>query len=158
MRILSFDQASINTGWSLFENGNYVDSGVIHRDEKEKIETRIVNMGLAICAKIKEIRPDIAIIEDVQSQSNAKTVIQLARLQGGIMLYCASKKIRLEILHPTTWRAELEYKQGSKVKREELKAQSAEYVKKHLGFDNFSEDQNEACCIGLAANKLYTTK
>jgi hypothetical protein len=74
------------------------------------------------------------------------------------MLYCASKGIDLKILHPTEWRKALSYEQGPKVKRESLKEQSFNYVKEHLGFDNFTEDQCEACCIGMAANILYNTK
>ncbi|MEE1301656.1 MAG: hypothetical protein UHD64_02635, partial [Bacteroidales bacterium] len=62
------------------------------------------------------------------------------------------------ILPPSEWRSVLEFKQGSKVKREQLKEQSINYVKEHLGFDGFSEDRCEACCIGVAANKLYNTK
>ena len=155
MKILAFDQATVNSGYAFFDGKHYVESGVIHKDDNENIETRVINMGLAICAKIKELQPDLVVIEGTQTQSNAKIVIQLSRLQGCIMLYCASKKIKYEILTPTQWRSTLEYRQGSKVKREELKQQSLAYVKEHLGFDNLSDDQAEACCINMAAQKLY---
>ena len=55
---------------------------------------------------------------------------------------------------PMQWRKALGYRQGGKVKRAELKQQSADYVKEHFGFDNFSEDRNEAICIGVAAHKI----
>lgn len=158
MRILAFDQSTNLTGWAVFDDDKYVDSGVIDKHKITDTSHRIAEMGLSICKKIKEYLPDIVVAEDIQKQSNTKTVIYLARLQGCIILYCASKKIRIEILHPTEWRKILSYKQGASVKREELKEQSINYVKEYLGFDDFSEDRCEACCIAVAANKLYNTK
>lgn len=158
MRIISFDQASITAGWSLFDENGYIDSGIIKKDKNIPINQRVPQMAEAICAKIKESKVDVVCIEGIQTQSNQRTVIDLARLQGGIMMYCEVKHIPIHILPPSEWRKVLEFRQGSKVKREELKEQSINYVKRHLGFDDFSEDRCEACCIGIAANKLYNTK
>ena len=158
MKILALDQSTRITGHSLFDDGKYVESGVIDKHKIGDADKRIAEMGLEICRKIKEHKPDIVVIEDIQKQSNTKTVIYLARLQGCIILYCASKGIDIKILHPSEWRKVLSYNQGPKVPRAELKEQSINYVKEHLGFDNFSEDRCEAICIGVAANKLYNTK
>lgn len=158
MKILAFDQASINAGWSLFDENGYIDSGMITKDKKIPIDRRVPQMAESICSKIKSLQPDIVCIEGIQTQSNQRTVIDLARLQGGIMMYCEIKNIPIHILPPSEWRKVLEFRQGSKVPRAELKEQSINYVKEHLGFDNFSEDRCEACCIGMAANKLYNTK
>ena len=158
MRILAFEQASINAGWSLFDENGYVDSGIIIKDKKIPIDKRVPQMAEAICSKIKTLNADVVCIEGIQTQSNQRTVIDLARLQGGIMMYCEIKKIPLHILSPSEWRKVLEFRQGPKVSRVELKEQSMNYVKEHLGFDDFSEDRSEACCIGAVANKLYNTK
>lgn len=158
MRIISFDQASITAGWSLFDENGYIDSGIIKKDKNIPINQRVPQMAEAICAKIKESKVDVVCIEGIQTQSNQRTVIDLARLQGGIMMYCEVKHIPIYILPPSEWRKVLEFHQGSKVKREQLKEQSINYVREHLGFDDFSEDRCEACCIGIAANKLYNTK
>lgn len=158
MRVLAFDQASIIAGWSLFDENGYVDSGVITKNKNIPIDQRVPQMAEAICAKIKEFKADIVCIEGIQTQSNQRTVIDLARLQGGIMMYCAVKHIPIHILAPSEWRKVLEFRQGPKVPRAELKEQSINYVKTHLGFDDFSEDRCEACCIGAVANKLYNTK
>lgn len=158
MKILSFDQSTNLTGFSLFNDNEYVNSGVIDKHTMKDADKRIAEMGLAICRKIKEYHPDLVVMEGIQNQSNTKTVVYLARLQGCIILYCASKGIELKILSPTEWRRVLEYTQGPKVKREQLKQQSRDYVKKHLGLSVESEDENESICIGVAANKLYNTK
>lgn len=158
MKILSYDQSTNLTGFSVFDDGEYVDSGVIDKHTIKDTERRIAEMGLTMCKKIKEYKPDLVVLEDIQKQSNVKTVVYLARLQGCIVLYCASKGIDLKILHPTEWRRVLSYAQGPKIRREELKQQSRDYVKDVLGLSVESEDENEAVCIGVAANKLYNTK
>lgn len=154
MKIISFDQASLTSGWSIFEDGAYVDSGIITKSNKMPIIDRVPQMAAAICAKIKESGADIVCIEGVQTQSNQRTVIDLARLQGGIMMWCSIKNVPLHILTPTEWRKILNYKLGPKVPREELKQQSLDYVKEHFGLDNISEDRAEAICIGAAASTL----
>ena len=153
MKILSFDQASVITGSCLFDGDTYVDSGIITKNKSIPIAERVPAMALSICAKIKEVQPDAVIIEDIQNQSSVKTVIDLARLQGGIIMYCANKHIPIHIYHPSTWRRELGFTQGTKTKRDALKEQATEYVKS-LGFDIASEDESEAICINLAAQQI----
>jgi hypothetical protein len=72
-----------------------------------------------------------------------------------ILGYCAAHKISTEILGPSQWRSALSFKQGAKVKREELKKQSMDYVKKNFDIEGCTEDQSEAVCIGVAASKLF---
>jgi Holliday junction resolvasome RuvABC endonuclease subunit len=157
MKILSFDQSTNLTGYCLIEDKRYIASGVIDKHKNKDTDARIAEMGLAMCKKIKEYKPDICVIEDIQKQSNTKTVIYLARLQGAIILYCASKGVPIKILHPSEWRRILQYKQGKTVKREELKQQSIDYIKEHFGFEK-PEDESEAIAINVAACKLYTTE
>lgn len=154
MRIFSTDQSSTASGWALSEDGQYIDSGVIKKDIKN-IDKRIPSMGLAICAKIKELNPTLVTIENIQNQSNINTVIHLARLQGCIILYCASKGIRCEIIGPSQWRSALDFKQGGGVKRDALKQQSIDFVKEYFGFDNRTEDECEALCQNVAAQKIF---
>ena len=153
MKILSFDQSTNLTGYCLSENNEYITSGVIDKHKNKDIDSRIQEMGLAICMKIKEYKPDYVIIEDIQNQSSVRTVIHLARLQGCVILYCASKGIPIKIYHPSEWRKTLQFTQGAKVKRDELKKQAMEYIK-GLGMDIASEDEGEAVCINLAAQKM----
>ena len=154
MKVLAFDQSTRVTGWSLFVDEKYVDSGVIDLGKNKNTEDRSKQMGLAICEIITNNKPDAVIIEEVAMQSNAQTLKLLARIQGVAIGFCAAHNIPLHILEPSKWRSALSYTQGRAVKREELKQQSFDYVKKHLGFDNFSEDRCEACCINMAAHKI----
>ena len=71
-----------------------------------------------------------------------------------IIGYAEAHGIQTYILLPSQWRKALSYRQGPKVKREELKQQSLDYVKKHFRLD-VCEDQAEAICINDAAHKIY---
>ncbi len=155
MIILAFDQSTRVTGWSVFEDGEYLKSGVIDLHKIKDTDERSKQMSVEICKTIEDSKPDCVIIEEVQQQSNVATVIKLARIQGVAIGFCAAHNIDLHILTPSRWRAALSYRQGPKVHREELKQQSIDYVKDHLGFDDFTEDQCEACCLNMAAHKLY---
>ena len=156
MKIMSLDQSTRATGYCVFENGQYVCSGVIDKS-KSKLDTdaRSFDMAKDIWKVIAKYKPDELILEETQQQTNVKTVIILSRLQGMIIGYAEAHKVKTHILPPSQWRAALLYKQGPKVKRAELKQQSIDYVKEHYGF-TLSEDECEAICINAAAHKIYT--
>ena len=155
MKVLIFDQSTRVSGWAYFENGNYICSGVIDMN-KSKLETdrRSFEMAKEIWKIIKKHNPDELIIENVQQQSSPSTVIILARLAGMIIGYAEAHNVHVHILLPSQWRKALGYSQGAKVKRQELKQQSIDYVKKNLELD-LSEDECEAIAEGIAAHKIY---
>lgn len=155
MRVLAFDQSTRASGYGYFENGEYIDSGLIDMS-KSKLETdvRSFEMAKALWKVIKKYKPEHLILEETQQQSNVKTVIVLARLQGMIIGYAEAHGVKTHILQPSKWRSALGYAQGPKVKRSELKQQSINYVKENLGLD-LPEDQAEAVCEGIAAHKIF---
>ena len=150
MKLLAFDQSGKKTGWCCIEDGKYVKSGIIDKHTITDTYTRIGEMGIAICQQIKELNPDIVVIEDIQSQGSIATVVQLARLQGFILGWCYVKHIRIEIIRPTEWRKVLGFAQGPKVKRQELKEQSLNYVKDKYKME-LAEDEAESVCISDAS-------
>ena len=154
-RVLSLDQSTRVSGYCLFEDGEYVESGIVDMSSS-KLDTyhRSFEMAKALWRVIKKYKPDRLIIEDTQQQNNVKTVIILARLQGMIIGYAEAHGVKVHILLPSQWRAALGYAQGSKVKRDALKQQSIDYVKNTYGIDR-SEDECEAICEGVAAHKIY---
>ena len=155
MKIVSMDQSTRASGFAVFEDGQYVDSGMIDMT-KSKLDTdqRSFEMAKALWKVIKKYQPDHLVLEETQQQSNVKTVIILSRLQGMVIGYAEAHKVKTHIVQPTKWRATLGYSQGPKVKRAELKQQSIDYVKDNLGLD-LPEDQAEAVCEGIAAHKIF---
>ena len=158
MRVMSFDQSTRVSGWSLFQDGEYMCSGVVDMS-KSKLETseRSFEMAKALWKILKEYKPDYLVIEDTQQQNNVKTVITLARLQGMIIGYAEAHKINVHILLPSQWRAALGYLQGPKIKRAELKQQSIDYVKNNFGL-LLLEDECEAIAECLAAHTIFNFK
>lgn len=155
MKVMSFDQSTRVSGWSLFEDGEYVCSGVVDMNNSTlATDKRSFEMAKRLWKILKEYKPDYLVLEDTQQQNNVKTVIILARLAGMIIGYAEAHGIQVHILLPSQWRAALSYNQGPKVKRAELKQQSADYVKKKYGFVK-TEDENEAICEGVAAHMLF---
>lgn len=156
MRVLSLDQSTRVSGYCYFKDGQYVESGVIDMS-KSKLDTdeRSFEMAKELWKIIKKYKPEHLILEDTQQQNgNVKTVITLARLAGMVVGYAEAHKVKTHILLPSKWRAALSYKQGAKVKRQELKQQSLDYVQEHFGLV-LSEDEAEAVCINEAAHKIF---
>lgn len=155
MKVLSFDQSTRVSGWAYFEDGEYVESGTVDMS-KSKLETdqRSFEMAKELWKVVKKYKPEHLILENVQQQSSVSTVIILARLAGMIIGYAEAHNVHTHILLPSQWRKALGYSQGAKVKRQELKQQSIDYVKEHLNL-SLSEDECEAICINEAAHKIF---
>ena len=155
MRIVSLDQSTRRSGYAVFEDGKYICSGVVDMSKSElDTSERSFEMAKALWKIIKKYKPEKLIIENVQQQSNPNTVIILARLAGMIIGYAEAHNVHVHILLPSQWRKALGYSQGAKVKRQELKQQSINYVKNNFNLI-LSEDECEAVCINEAAHKIY---
>lgn len=152
-KVMALDQSTRVSGYSYFENGEYVVSGMVDLS-KSKLETpeRSFEMAKALWKVIAKYKPEHLILEDVQNQSNTKTVVILARLQGMLIGYAEAHGIKVYILSPSQWRGVLKYSQGPKVKRAELKQQSIDYVKEKYRLE-LPEDECESIALNDAARK-----
>lgn len=149
MKVLSFDQASIVTGYAVIDNGILIEYGAIDLSKEPKTE-RFKKMIGNIKAKIFNINPDIIIFEDVSLQNNPNTLTKLARIQGAIIAYCNEISCPYIIYAPAYWRKILQFKQGRGVARTDLKKQAVELVKTQFKIEKIKEDICEAICIGFA--------
>ena len=154
MKVLSFDQSTKISAYSIFIDGAYVESGYIDLHKMKDTSERVRAMGVELGNIIEKSQPDKVVLEEVAQQSNPLTLKLLARIQGIIIGFCAAHNIETYIVEPSKWRSTLKFKQGSKVKREELKAQAINHVKDVYGLE-LTEDQCESVCINEAAHKIY---
>lgn len=156
--LIAMDQSTRCSGYAVFENGEYVCSGVIDKSKSE-LDTyeRSFEMARDLWRVMKKYKLQNLIIEEVSQQSNPKTVIILSRLQGMLIGYAEAHGVKTHILLPSQWRKALGFKQGSKVKRAELKQQSIDFVKNNFNMD-LSEDEAEAVGIASAAHKIFDFK
>lgn len=148
-KILSLDQASVVTGFAVFDNKTLVNYGTINLNKVPK-EKRFDEMVEKIGKLIKDVRPDSIVFEEVSLQSNPKTLTKLARIQGAIILYCAEIKCPYAIYEPSSWRKTLGFVQGRNIHRDDLKKQAIKYVADTFNIENIEEDACEAICIGVA--------
>lgn len=153
-KVLSFDQSTKLSAYSLWVDGEYIESGYIDLHKNTNTPERVRIMGVKLCDTIAKYDPDKVVIEEVAQQSNAQTLKLLARIQGIIIGFCAAHNIDTYIIEPTKWRSALSFKLGPKVKREDLKAQAIKYIKDTYGLE-LDEDECEAICIGDAAHKVF---
>ena len=154
MRVLSFDQSTKVSAYSLWIDGKYVEVGVIDLHKIKDTSERVRAMGVELCKTIDKYHPDVVVLEEVAQQSNPLTLKLLARIQGVIIGFCAAHNIDTYIIEPSKWRSKLDFNQGAGVKRQELKAQAMQYIQDNFGMD-LPEDESEAVCIAAAAHKIY---
>ena len=154
MKTLAFDQSTTRSGFSVFVDREYDHSGLIDKHKNKDPQSRFKEMYEAIHEVIEKENPDVVIIEDTQMQGgNVASFKMLCQLQGAIIGICYVMNITFHIVTPTQWRAALHFRQGPKVKREELKSQSIEFAKKEFGIDRY-EDEMEACCINAGFHQM----
>lgn len=100
IKILAFDQALIKTGVCTLD-GDTVYHSLIDLSKMKDIGERNIQMRQMIQSRIKNNHPDLVVIEDVALQASAKTVIQLAQLQGAIVGACDIFNVPYEIIKPS---------------------------------------------------------
>lgn len=149
LRVLSLDASTNKTGWCIMENGKYIESGIIDLHTDKDGEHRLCSMMKEIGVLIKKKAPDKVVLEETTMSANARTLRILAQLGGWVKGYCYVKGIPLEMIYPSSWRSLVGIKEGSKVKRENLKEQAIETCKMQIGIE-LPEDIAEASLINLA--------
>lgn len=153
MKIIGIDGATNRTGIAVFEDGKYVDHILIDLSKDKNSDTRIPKMMMEICKYIKEHKPDKVIMEKSMLTNNIVTVQKLSNLAGAVMFYCYSKGIEFEHQYPSEWRKAVGFTQGSKVKKEVLKAEAIAAVKQEYGLD-VSDDEAESLLIARSGFDL----
>lgn len=158
MVILAFDQSTVKTGWSVFKDGQLVESGV-HDVHKEKdVEKRSAQMYEFLVWKALATLPDIIVAEEVSLQNpNVKTIVELARVQGLIQAasYSLPHEARVAFYTPSKWRKAVGIQTGKGIKRAELKKAAVQMVSAQYHKD-VSDDEADAILIGQAACSLST--
>lgn len=160
-KLLSFDTSSTSTGWAFFENGVYVDSGMINLNTpnhkkiyKNNSEMRLRDMCLAIIDILERVKPDIIVVEKLNVGRNMQAMRLLAEIIGVIYGYTIKNDCYLYKIQATEWRSKLGM-QSSKTKREEFKQLSIDYVKNNFGKET-GDDEADAICAGVGYIKIFT--
>lgn len=157
------DSSSSKTGYAIFDNGLYKESGLIDFDTKEykkkykdNSEKRIEDMCLEIINVLKKYKPDIIVIEKLNVGRNLKTARILSKVLGVVYCYSILNNCFYYEIQASEWRGKLGM-QSAKRKREEYKQLSKQYVLDNFGIE-VTDDESDSICIGIGYIKLFETK
>ena len=145
MRIIALDQATHNTGYSIYDNKKLVESGVFSVKSGEEIE-RIHKIRTWFDELIEKWEPSYVGFEELagSAEKNYTTLRTLARLQGVLMEEAFAHNIRIVLSNPGTWRSTCGVKGRT---RPEQKANMIAIVKKWYDKD-VTDDEADAIGIG----------
>lgn len=160
-RILAFDQATITSGWSVYDGdelikyGSWTSEGLNSTEKINKTFHWFLNM-------VQIWKPDLIVLEDIQLQEknnrtweeNVGTFKKLAHLQGVLNNYCYENNLSFKVVAPATWRAASKIKGKSRVE----KKKSAQIIVKQLYNVSCTQDEADAILIGYWAiedQKVY---
>ena len=158
--LLSLDTSSTKTGWAIFGNGIYEESGVLDWSHVKETEDRLLIMYIDIIQLINKYEPDILVIEkDIVGsgkRQNMSTINTLVKLIGGIWAYCVQLNMdtpmnlstgEFNIFYveytPSEWRSLVGI---TARKRDDCKAASIKRIK---DIYNLNVDDNEADAINI---------
>ena len=147
-RILAFDQASIVSGWSVFDDNILIKFGH-HESIGTSSVSRISKTKAWVASMIQMWKPDLIIFEDIQLQTfdgNEQVIVfkKLAHLQGVLKNYCYETGNTYKIVPPATWRHYNKVKGRSRTD----KKKSAQLIVKELYDLNVTQDEADALLIG----------
>lgn len=152
-RILALDQASITSGYSIFDDDKLITYGKWSSNGKHSTE-RITQTKAWIACMIERWKPDLVIFEDIQLQKKFENTIKeeegvltykkLAALQGVLKNYCFETGVIYKVVSPSTWRAYNEIK--GKYRTDKKK--NAQLKVKKLYDISVTQDEADAILIG----------
>ena len=153
-RILVFDQASITSGWAVFDNEELINYGS-HTSNGENSTEKIAKTKYWVASMIENWKPDEIVIEDIQLQKGTNsenfsadvgvtTYKKLAHLQGVLKNYLFETGIPYTVVSPSTWRAHSEIKGKERTDRK----RNAQLKIKSLYDVQVTQDEADAILIG----------
>ena len=162
MKILSLDLSTKSSGWAIFNDGILLDYGCITSSSTDLLKR--INIMTDSLKEVLKKHNDIEKIfaEEVRPENglqNLKTHRALMWLQGAIalMIYNFNKKLEMELVYPSTWRAAIGIKTGRGVKRTTLKEKDIQFVKENYNLD-VNDDIADAICLGYSCSHDIETE
>lgn len=153
MRVMGIDASTTCSGIAVIEDGKLIYHDAIDMKKNKDAEQRVKNMMSELGAVIKEYSPDALYIEDSWNKQNIETTKMLSNLLGAVMYVCQDLGCEFTKMLPSVWRSltgiKLCGKNGSKLKREELKKEAISKVKRTYRIV-CGDDEAEAICIAEA--------
>lgn len=152
IKILALDQASLTTGFAIFEDGNLIDYGKFTFNDPD-IAVRLVKIRNKVKALIEENDINFVAFEDIQLQNNVinnvATFKVLSEVYGVILELIQEKELPYIIVLAGTWKSGLKIKGAN---RQEQKKNAQNFVLETFNI-KATQDTCDAICIGLYTSK-----
>lgn len=153
MRVMGIDASTTCSGVAVIEDGKLIYHDVIDMKRNKDAEQRVMKMMSELGTMIMDYSPNALYIEDSWNKQNIETTKMLSNVLGAVMYVCQDIKCDFTKLLPSAWRSltgiKLTSKNGTKLKRDELKQEAVDRVKKVYKID-CGDDEAEAICIAEA--------
>lgn len=152
-KLLALDTSTTCTGYAVYLQGVYVSSGLIKESDKDA-NARLDKMIVAIYRTIKDVEPDVIVLEN-EVIGGSRVTVMLSKLVGAIRGWAVGHGISYYELDPAQWRSLIGV-QAPGIKREKYKEIVQEYVVKNIVNKEFEkDDESDAIAIGQAYINLF---
>lgn len=152
-KLMGLDTSTTITGWSLFENGIYVNSDILFHDFK-KLDPiiRVEDMCIDIVETLNKYTPDIIAIERPPFCNDASTLINLSEIVGVVKGWSLTKGF-CEYLEypPNEWRRLVaDEDEKIPIKRNDCKIWDKMKFTEKVGREPIDDNEADAYLVGLA--------
>ena len=156
--MISFDSSTNSTGYSIYVNGKYKESGVINKKDIKDSIKRINDMISEIYKIIDSESPNIIVWETpVMVNANPETQRTLDYIVGSILGKCIQDNIFYYSYRPSEWRNIIKNKDEKLPrKRTELKIWGKGKVKDMFDLDIDCDDITDSILLGQAYIKMFS--
>jgi len=151
MRILGIDPGLATTGWAIvdFDDSSVcepkvVDFGAILTEKGLSVKERLYEIYTDLCELIETHNPELAGVETLLFQNNAKTAIVVGEARGVVLLALEKYKLPLKEFNP------LQVKNAVTGYGKADKKQVQENVKRLCGFKSIPKPDDAADAIAVA--------
>lgn len=144
-KLLSFDSSTKSTGYALFVNGEYNESGRLdHTKDKEVMFDRTMKMIEEILSLLDKYKPDIVAWETPHYYRDPETHLCLGIIIGAIIGYCIKNNVFYCPFRASEWR---KYIGQHPTKRDEVKAWGINKVMELFNIEVECDDESDAILI-----------
>lgn len=162
MRILGIDPGYAILGWGVIDmKGNHfkvVDYGAVTTDAKMEMPDRLKILYNSLMDIIVQYGPDVASIEELFFNTNAKTAILVGQARGVAVLACANSGLEIEEYTPLQIKQALVGYGRAEKKQVQLMVKTILNLKQIPKPDDTADALAAAVCHGHAAGNKTRLK
>ena len=154
-KLISLDTATKKTGYCVYENGNYVHSGVIEINAKITGDDAFDKESRKIIEFLNQEKPDIVVVEQTYQKNNLQTFKRLSMILGGVYWWTIINSSFFYAFEAKKWRSIID-SSAAKLTRENAKKWSLDFVYSNFKVECQTDDQADAILIGAAYILTFT--